>query len=966
MATSTRKSSQRRLRFCTFPRNKTAKRTLISTMRAALIAGIAAGAMILPPTRSAQQQVCFNQSKPNCPKSDLAFIIDRSGSMAIDQVGQNYNVEIEGVLRALRDPSVIPRDGSVAVAVETFAGDATIIIAPLREINTAADAEAVAAIVEGLRCTTTTCNPTGVCPSFGPNPASRYGIAISTAYAGLNQNHRPGARQVMLLSSDGQPTDMPDAMLQADQAMHAAELLGIQLELNLILMTLDPDAKEDPNNRESAFELYRKAKKIADDLVFPKPADDLPGETLVIKRGDCNNPCASLIESAVRVDCDRQVAKFAEHTRDVLRGPVAKFSLSVNTEADPPPNTPVIGNTLSLRQAIEIANSNCGAATITFTSGVKTIRPLVPLPALTAPEIKIDGIDGCNGPNCPPPPVTIDGSQTDTTKGEQHSDGILIRSTVDEVRGLKIINFKRAGVGIGAGCLTDNVGSSRIELNRFENNKEAGVSVIDPPAGQLSAVFHNVRNTISMNDISGSATLIDLGLDGPTPNDSGDPDQGPNTLLNFPDELKVPDLLDVTATAAGVSLTGQVNGPTAAGATVEIFIITSFRPAPGGRAIDGVTFLKQATTNANGSFTVTGLADSPTCGYTATVTDLAGNTSELMFPCGGFPKAKVTNPDFGAAAVPNQNPQTGTFSIENTGCAPLAVRFVSITRDDFSRRRNDDSAHFGIQSVILGGSQPITIQPGQKQTFTATFDPAIPRVFTGNRPPASLVLPDTVKSTVTLEHNGCGNKDREITLTGQVNRKVNLIHPSSPRNAPQVTLERSGDDLFVTFSVFDSDLDVSKVNYEFFKIRDGLCSTAEPPVPVEIFDPDLTKVIGDRKLRTGQSFTVIQRFTRANKHPEAGCVRVTVSDKSNNTDVAASSPTSGSMARRSFESQSLRRSEGAVIVRGTLELPSTSRGSSPAFSNRATRELINARKSRGAGGVGAGEGPSRIRDRRTR
>src|SRR5436190_1338648 len=125
-------------------------------LRAGLIAAIIAGVVVSAPTRSEQQVNPKDCNQPNCtplkPRVDLAFILDRSGSLDAALAGQTYNVEIEGVLRALRDPSVIPRDGSAAVSVWTFAGDASMVV-PLKEIDSAADAEAIARTVEGLRCT---------------------------------------------------------------------------------------------------------------------------------------------------------------------------------------------------------------------------------------------------------------------------------------------------------------------------------------------------------------------------------------------------------------------------------------------------------------------------------------------------------------------------------------------------------------------------------------------------------------------------------------------------------------------------------------------------------------------------------------------------------------------------------------------------------------------------------------------
>lgn len=769
------------------------------------------------------------------------------------------------------------------------------------------------------------------------------------------------------MSTDGGFTD-PDFAETASNRIRESTL-EIASEVDVILLGLfaKPDASADTCPPTDAGELDAAKLKVRR-IVFPEPDSDLPGARLDISVGACNCPNA-----VFGSDCERQVRDFVELTRRVLRSQPATRFLTVNTDADTDPGTPVIGGTLSFRQAIERANSDGGATTITFDAGLKdkTIQPRVPLPALTAPDIRICG---CGEMNCDysidtekkcDPFLTIDGSKTDTTKGEQHSDGILICSDRDVVRGLRIINFAGAGVSIKPIC---NRGFNRIEHNRFENNKKAGVRVLDSPADAEGAFRHNIGNTISMNDILGSETPIDLAGDGPTPNDPGDLDEGPNTLLNFPDNLSVTDTLDLAVAASGVTLTGQVNGPTAAGATVEIFAIASFRPVPGGRVIDGVTFLKQATTNANGSFTVTELPDSPTCGYTATVTDLAGNTSELMFPCAGFALATATDLDFGDAAVPNQSPQSGTFSIENTGCSPLVVSFASIIRNGFSNKLGDDLAHFDIASMFIGPNAPgIAIQPGQIQKFTATFDPAIPIVVTrNNKLRAAQVLAATTISTLNLDHNGCAKSDKRVILTGRVDGAVKLINPKSPRNSPLVTLTRSGDELSVSFSVFDADLDVNKVNYEFFKIRDNQCS--DERVPAEIIDQDLAKAISSRvpPLVTGQSFTVIQRFSGAKKNPEAGCVRVTVSDGKTSAS-ATSSPASGSVASTSIKSQSLRQSQAAVIERPTLGSSRASRGRRAKISSRATFSGGETHKNAAADKInGARPGRSTFLERRIR
>ena len=915
-----------------------ATKGLTGEKRAGLVVALALAAMVLAPARSAQQ-VCSSELKPECPalgvRFDVAFVIDSSGSLAVDQRGQTYNVEVDGVVSSLRDLRVIPRDGSTAVAVVAFAGDARL-VSPLKQISSEADAEAVVAMVEALRCSTENCTPAGACPAFGTLPASNYGPAISLAATHLLDNHRAGARQAILLSSDGQPTDFDIALRASNRARSVASSLGIPLELDLILLAAD--SQLEPVCGDALVNVNQ--------IVFPQSACDLPGATLPIRKGDSNKPCAGVTNTAVRSDFDLQVKAFAEHTRSVLRSAVTKLPpLIVNTEADPDSNTPIVDGSLSLRQAIELANCNGGAATITFDCAVKTIRPRIALPALTAPEIRIDGLSGRDKAGCSPT-VTIDGSNTLLAQSpHERNDGILIRSHLNQVRGLTIINFKRAGVGVEAVCQSDNVGFNLIERNTFQGNGRAGVCVVDPPQNPANAVSHNIGNTISMNNIASSGTPIDLSLtspdlDGPTRNDPGDEDEGPNTLLNFPERLTAPGTLDVAAEANDVTLTGQLSEPASGGATVEIFAITSFRPVSSGRAIDGVMFLARTTASATGAFLVSGLSDSPTCGYTATVTDLAGNTSELMFPCGGFPQAKVSNPDFGGAAAPNSSPRTASFTIENVGCAPLDVHFESITRNGFlPKRRNNDNGRFSIQTVGVGSDrQTTTIQPGETQSFTASLDLTIPGFLGGNAPRAFQTLPNSIASTLSFAKQRCG--PNTVSLTGKVTTEVHLIDPDNTRKTPLVTLARNGDELVVRYWVFDSDLSVKTVNYEFFKVQDNQCQAGDSAVPVEIFDPDLTAAIGASGLVTGQSFSVSQRFSRAKKHPEAQCVRVTVSDGPTSAS-ATSLPASGSSVAAALESQVLNGPGRTTIVRPAIKLPDPRRAS------RATKSSKTADDTRG-------------------
>lgn len=923
MATLTGSSSPNRgLQVCQCLRNHLRTMASAGVLRAVLIAAVVAGVMTPAHTRSASQSGPV-QATANCPllgaKVDLAFIIDRSGSLDEKSQGQTYNIEIEGVRRALLDPGVIPRDGSIAVAVFTFAG-APALRQAFTEIRSAADAAAVAATVEALKC-----GPDGTCPQKGPNPESNVGPALLMADDHIDKNKRAGARRVLVVSSDGGFTDTPFA----EQASSHLETSGRVSEIDVILMGAEVDRAN------------------ADRIVFPKPTDVLPGATLVIDPDDCNRPgaasgCADLSAS--------QVKQFAEDVRRVLRSQVVPSSLTVNTEADPDPNTPITGGTLSLRQAIEFANCNNGATAITFANNVQTISPRVALPPLTAPEITICG---CEAKNCDPATddkqkckrlVTIDGIKvvkTMDSEGKPLDDGILIRSNRDVVRGLRLINFVRAGVAIDSRVSSDNVGFNRVERNLFEKNIQAGVCVLDPSTNPANAVVHNVGNTISMNDFLSTGTPIDLVCDGPTPNDLGDPDQGPNTLLNFPDKLDVgvPAAVNLTAAATGISLSGQLIGPTVAGAVVEIFSITSFKAAPGGRVIDAVTFLARTTADASGRFSITGLSDSPTCGYTATATDLDGNTSELMFPCSGFGKAKVTNLDFTEVAVPNGNKQHGTITIENIGCGPLTIRSYSVRRDklgDVSFPKEppepsekdlahfSDLAHFFIEDTVVKRRKsnvklvpPITLDVGQTRSFTVVFDPAIPAVAGTKNPDAAFVLPDAIKSTLVIADDGCSASERAVGLTALVNRAIKLINPNDPRSAPLVTLVRSGDIFTVTFSIFDSNfLNVDRALYQFFDQSGGSISLDQP-------DPNLGAVVAGAGLVQGQSFTVKQTFSNAKQNRKVAKVLVTVFGKDGSKDSAFGSMSSSSAG---VSAQSVLNARSAVLVLPDVKLSPVTKG----------------------------------------
>src|SRR5262249_44938066 len=113
--------------------------------------------------------------------------------------------------------------------------------------------------------------------------------------------------------------------------------------------------------------------------------------------------------------------------------------------------------------------------------------------------------------------------------------------------------------------------------------------------------------------------------------------------------------------------------------------------------------------------------------------------------------------------------------------------------------------------VEIGGT--ISVPAQQSQTLCLKFSPLIPALAgktTGLA--ASNVLPDTVTSKLVFRPTGGGTLP--VPIVGQVSTAVILINKDNPRAPAEVIFSRSGDDITVSYAVFDSNLDVTKAKYE--------------------------------------------------------------------------------------------------------------------------------------------------------
>jgi CSLREA domain-containing protein len=234
--------------------------------------------------------------------------------------------------------------------------------------------------------------------------------------------------------------------------------------------------------------------------------------------------------------------------------------------------------------------------------------------------------------------TTLDGNQAPAYTANKNT-GVYIEDAAssNRVENNVIANNQKGGVTIIAG--PNGIPSGNIVRNNrigltlngtVAGNKNQNVyvdgtlSTIGPGntivgsngGGIVSVNANALRNTFTRNSIYGNTGLsIDLAPRGSVnPNDAGDGDSGPNTLLNYP----------VITAAHATTVTGTV----CAGCTVELYKTGLSGATPKGNG-PARTFVASVVANGNGQFTFTGVALTVGTWVSATATDTSGNTSEM-------------------------------------------------------------------------------------------------------------------------------------------------------------------------------------------------------------------------------------------------------------------------------------------------------------------------------------------------
>lgn len=169
---------------------------------------------------------------------EICLAIDGSGSIAPG----DFALQIEGIARAVEDPVVVPRDGSVTLSVVQFNGGAVVEAGPTT-IDSAATAATFVAQVRAI-----TQNGDGTDMKAGIDTCVATGLRFAA-----------GQKVVIDVSTDGFPNDPAGTLAAADAAVAA----GVDA---INALGVGPGASE-------AF---------LDQLVRPQPAKEPPADGFVV------------------------------------------------------------------------------------------------------------------------------------------------------------------------------------------------------------------------------------------------------------------------------------------------------------------------------------------------------------------------------------------------------------------------------------------------------------------------------------------------------------------------------------------------------------------------------------------------------------------------------------------------------------------------------------------------------------
>ena len=329
------------------------------------------------------------------------------------------------------------------------------------------------------------------------------------------------------------------------------------------------------------------------------------------------------------------------------------------------------------------------------------------------------------------------------------------------------------------GGTAGGVANNRIQGNTIANNGTAGAGV-----GIGFTVNAGTGNAIIGNSIFNNQQLgIDFAFNGVTPNDSTDPDVGPNNLQNFPV------ITSATSSGGNATIAGTLNSTPSTQFTIEFFANPACDASGNG---EGQTFLgrTQVTTAADGnaSFNVTLATSQATGAVTATATDPAGNTSEFSACLTAIPEGPATVQFSSATYTVSESAGTVTLTLTRSGNTTGSSFVHYQTSDGTAHAGSDYTARSGDLTFGPGETSktftvPITDDtlPEGDETFTATVtEGVIDRSATANGAPP-IGSPSTATVTIVDNDTAPTPTPAAVQLSnisgrafGEVNQKVSI------------------------------------------------------------------------------------------------------------------------------------------------------------------------------------------------
>jgi hypothetical protein len=398
----------------------------------------------------------------------------------------------------------------------------------------------------------------------------------------------------------------------------------------------------------------------------------------------------------------------------------------------------------SLRQAMLDANAAAGSNTIAFGfpgAAPYTIQVLSALPGVSDRLI----IDGQSQPTFAGSPVVeLNGVAAPAAGGAAAGpiaaaaaapavDGLLLASGGNVVRGLVLYGFTfgirvdGSSNNIIAGNIIgpDHTGTNPIG-NRLDGILLTG-GASDNRIGPNNLIAFNGRNGVGLDATAGSgntvlsnrivfngALPIDLGNDGPTPNDADDPDLGPNGLQNSP----------VLAQVRSDGFTQLIIPGTLQGPPFTLFRIDFFleQLAPTGDPRDAQNPIGSAEVRTDASglarFEATfSFSARPGQYITATATDASGSTSEQAARSPVRTPPIILDPPHGVT-TPLGGP--AELCVEAIGTEPLVYQW----RRNGANIADATNVCFIIGSAVLSDGATYTVVVAN-ELDAITSDPAL-------------------------------------------------------------------------------------------------------------------------------------------------------------------------------------------------------------------------------------------------